>query len=304
MVNHLNNRIMYVITGASGNTGRIVVQELLSHGKKVKVIGRDAGHLKALTDKGAEPLIGDLTDGSFMKKAFSGAEAVYLLIPPNPKATDFRAYQNTISDNYAEAIKSNGVKYVVLLSSIGAHLRHGAGVIDGLGYLEEKLAALKDVNVLNLRPTYFMENLFSQIDLIKQAGIAGSSIRADLRFPMVVSADVGAVAARRLNELKFKGNTVEYLLGPSDHTFAEVTAILGKEIGKPDLKYVQFSYEDAKKAMTGSGYLSENMADLYNQMSESFNRGIAFSDYKRTPENSTPTRIEDFAKIFAGAFGK
>lgn len=293
---------MYIIAGASGNTGKIVAQELLSHGKKVKVIGRNAGHLKELVDKGAEPIIGDLTDRDFLKKAFSGAEAVYILLPPNPKSENFRAYQNTLSDNYVEAIKAGGVKYVVLLSSIGAHLRQGAGVIDGLGYLEERLAALKDVNVLNLRPSYFMENLFTQIDLIKQAGIAGSAVKADTRFPMVSSADVGAVAAKRLLELTFKGNSIEYILGPSDYSFNEVTTIIGKEIGKPDLKYIQFSYDDAKKAMVGSGYLSENMADLYNQMAESFNNGKAMNDFKRTPENSTPTRVEDFARVFAGAF--
>jgi uncharacterized protein YbjT (DUF2867 family) len=293
---------MYVIAGATGNTGKIVANELLSHGKKVKVIGRNPDHLKPLVDKGAEPLTGDLTDSAFLKKAFSGAEAVYILLPPNPKSTDFRAYQNTLSDNYVAAIKTGGVKYVVLLSSIGAHLRHGAGVIDGLGYLEEKLSALKDVNVLILRPSYFLENLFTQIGIIKQAGIAGSAVRADIRFPMVTSSDVGAVAAKRLLDLSFKGNSVEYILGAADYSFNEVTSIIGKEIGKPDLKYVQFSYDDAKKAMVGSGYLSQNMADLYNQMSESFNNGKAMNDYRRTPENSTPTRVEDFAKVFAGAY--
>jgi uncharacterized protein YbjT (DUF2867 family) len=293
---------MYVIAGASGNTGKIVANELLSHGKKVKVIARNSGSLKQLVDKGAEPLVGDLTDSAFLKKAFSGAEAVYILIPPNPKSTDFRAYQNSLSDNYAEAIKAGGVKYVVLLSSIGAHLGNGAGPIDGLGYLERKLATLKNVNVLNLRPSYFMENLFTQVDIIKQAGIAGSAIKPDLRFPMVSSADVGAVAAKRLLSLSFKGNSVEYVLGPSDYTFNEVTSIIGKEIGKPDLKYVQFSYDDAKKAMVGSGYLSENMAELYNQMSESFNNGKAMNDYKRTQKNSTPTSIQDFAKVFTVVF--
>jgi uncharacterized protein YbjT (DUF2867 family) len=293
---------MYVITGASGNTGKIVANELLSHGKKVKVIGRNAGHLQPLVDKGAEPLVGDVTDGAFLKKAFSGAEAVYLLIPPNPKSTDFRAYQNNLSDNYVEAIKAGGVKYVVLLSSVGAHLRNGAGVIDGLGYLEEKLATLKDANVLNLRPSYFMENLFTQLDLIKKAGIAGSAIKPDLRFPMVSTADIGAVAAKRLLDLNFKGNSVEYILGASDYSFNEVTSIIGKEIGKPDLKYVQFSYDDAKQGMVGSGYLSENMAELYNQMSESFNNGKALNDYRRTKENTTPTSIHDFAKVFAAAF--
>jgi uncharacterized protein YbjT (DUF2867 family) len=293
---------MYVVAGASGNTGKIVALELLSHGKKVKVIGRNAGHLKPLVEKGAEPLIGDLTDGDFVKKAFSGAEAVYILIPPNPKSTDFRAYQNRISDNYAEAIKACGVKYAVLLSSIGAHLRHGAGVIDGLGYLEEKLATLKDVNVLNLRPSYFMENMFTQIDLIKKAGIAGSAVKGDIRFPMVSLADIAAVAAKRLLELTFKGNTVEYILGPEDISFNEATSIIGKEIGKPDLKYVQFSYDDSRKAMVGSGYLSENMADLYNQMSESFNNGKALNDFKRTKENSSPTSVKDFARVFSEAF--
>jgi len=293
---------MYIIAGASGNTGKIVAHELLSHGKKVKVIGRNAGHLKPLVDKGAKALIGDLADGSFLKKAFSGAEAAYILIPPNPKSTDFRAYQKTVSDNYLEAIKSGGIKYVVLLSSVGAHLRHGAGVIDGLGYLEEKLATLKDVHVLNLRPSYFMENLFGQIDIIKRAGIAGSAVKADIRIPMVASADIGTVAARRLNDLKFKGHTIEYVLGPADLTFNEVASVLGKEIGKPDLKYVQFTYDDAKKAMVGSGYVNENLADLYNQMSESFNNGKAMNAHKRTSENSTPTSIQDFAKVFAGAY--
>jgi uncharacterized protein YbjT (DUF2867 family) len=293
---------MYVIAGASGNTGKIVAHELLSHGKKVKVIGRNAAHLKPLVDKGAEALTGDLTDSGFLKKAFSGAEAVYILIPPNPKSTDFPAYQKTVSDNYLEAVKSGGIKYVVLLSSVGAHLRHGAGVIDGLGYLEEKLSALKDVHVLNLRPSYFMENLFGQIDIIKKAGIAGSAVKGDIRIPMVASADIGAVAAKRLNDLTFRGHTVEYVLGPADLSFNEATAVLGKEIGKPDLKYVQFTVDDAKKAMVGSGFVSENMADLYNQMAESFNSGKAMNDHKRTPENSTTTSIQDFARVFAVAF--
>jgi uncharacterized protein YbjT (DUF2867 family) len=295
---------MYVIAGASGNTGKIVAQEILSRGKQVRVTGRHADHLKRLADKGAEPAIGDLTDGVFVKEAFSGAESVYILLPPNPKSDNFRAYQNRISDNYFEAIKSNGVKYIVLLSSIGAHLRHGAGVIDGLGYLEERLAALKDVHVLNLRPSYFMENMLTMVPLIKQAGIAGSAVRADLRFPMVSVADVGAVAAKKLADLDFKGNSVEYILGPEDITFNEAIAVLGKEIGKPDLRYIQFSYEDAKKAMVSSGYVSENMADLYNQMAESFNDGTAMNDYRRTPENSTSCSILDFAKVFAQAFQK
>jgi len=293
---------MYVISGASGNIGKIVALKLLSGGKKVKVIGRSAAKLKDLTDKGAEALVGDLADGVFLKQAYKGAEAVYVMIPPQAHSTDFKAYQKEIADSHLDAVKANGVKHVILLSSIGAHLRKGAGVVDGLGYLEEIFSALKDVNVLNLRPTYFMENILGQIGTIKQMGIAGSPVRGDLRFPMVAVKDIAAVTAKRLSDLRFTGNTVEYVLGPSDVSYNEVAAVMGKAIGKPDLKYVQFSYEDAKKGMVQSGFVSENVAELYNGLSEGLNNGLALNDYKRTPENSTPTSLQDFAQVFAHVF--
>jgi uncharacterized protein YbjT (DUF2867 family) len=293
---------MYVISGASGNIGKVVALELLSNGKKVRVIGRNADKLRALTDKGAEALVGDLADDSFLKKAYSGADAVFVMIPPNTHSNDFKAYQKKIANNHLGAVKTTGVKHIILLSSIGAHLRNGAGVVDGLGYLEEIFSDLKDVHVLNLRPTSFMENFFGQIGTIKQMGIAGSPVKADLRFPMVATRDIAAVAAKRLLDLSFTGNTVEYVLGPADISYNEVTTVIGKAIGKPDLKYVQFSYDDAKKGMVQSGFVSENVADLYNGLAEGLNNGSALNDHKRTPKNSTPTSIENFAQVFAHVF--
>ena len=293
---------MYVITGASGNIGSIVALELLSNGKKVKVIGRNAGKLKTLTNKGAEAILGDLADGDFLNQAYTDAEAVFVMIPPNAHSTDFKAYQKKIANNHLNAVKANGVKYVILLSSIGAHLRNGAGVVDGLGNLEEIFSELKDVNVLNLRPSYFMENIFGQIGTIKQMGITGSPVRADLRFPMVATSDIAAVVARRLLDLRFLGNTIEYVLGPADVSYNEVTTVIGRAIGKPDLKYVQFSYDDAKKGMVQSGFVSENVADLYNGLAEGLNKGYVLNDHKRTPENSSPTSIDEFAKVFVQVF--
>jgi len=293
---------MYIITGASGNIGSLVALELLSNGKKVRVIGRNADKLKALTNKGAEAILGDLADGDFLNQAYKGAEAVFVMIPPSAHSTDFKAYQKKIANNHLNAVKANGVKFVILLSSIGAHLRNGAGVVDGLGYLEEIFSELKDVNVLNLRPTYFMENIFGQIGTIKQMGITGSPVRADLHFPMVAISDIAAVVARRLLDLRFFGNTIEYVLGPADVSYNEVTSVIGSAIGKPDLKYMQFSYDDAKKGMVQSGFVSENVAGLYNGLAEGLNKGLVLNDHKRTPENSSPTSIEEFAKVFVQVF--
>jgi uncharacterized protein YbjT (DUF2867 family) len=292
----------YVITGATGNIGKIVANELLAKGEKVKVIGRNADKLKEFTSKGAEALIGDVTDTEFVKKAFAGATAVFCMIPPSTHSSDFKSVQRKIATNYRDAVKTNAVKHVILLSSIGAHLRNGAGIVDELGEMEELFHTLKDVNILNLRPTYFMENVFGQIGTIKQMGFAGSAVKPDVVFPIVASKDIAAVIVKRLTELQFKGNTIEYVLGQRDVTYNEITTIIGKAIGKTDLKYVHFSNEDAKKGMVMSGYCSENVADLMIGLSDGMNNGKVLNAHKRTTENTTPTSLEDFSKIFALAF--
>ena len=129
---------MYAITGATGNIGKAIAFELLSKGKKVRAIGRNAERLKELSDKGAETAIGDIYDSAFVQKAFAGCEAVFCLIPPNMQATDFTRDQYKVADNYVNAVKANNIKYVLVLSSIGAQIRKGAGIVDGLGYLEER----------------------------------------------------------------------------------------------------------------------------------------------------------------------
>lgn len=290
---------MYIITGASGNVGKAVAIKLLSEGKQIRAIARHADNLDDLSNAGAEIMAGDIYNNEFVRKAFEGGNAAFLMIPPNFRATDFRKDQEKVTANYIDAVKEHNLTHVVLLSSIGAHLRNGAGVIDGLGAMEESFKQLRNVNVLNLRATYFMENTFSQISLIKSMGIMGSSVDGDLVFPMVASKDVAAVVAKRLSELSFHGNTVEYVLGPEDVSFKDIAKIYGKAIGKPDLQYITFSYEDAEKAMTGSGVLSQNVARLYNGMSEGMNNGSIFNDHNRTAENSTPTTISEFSKHFA-----
>ncbi len=292
---------MYVITGATGNTGKEIAAALLAAGQEVTVIGRSAERLQPLVAKGAKPAIGSLDDANFLAKTFQGAKAVYALIPPNYAAENFRAYQNRIADALVSAVKQAGVKYVVALSSVGAHLTEKAGVVQGLYDMEQKFNQLKDVHVLYLRPTYFMENLLGQIGTIKQMGIMGSPLKPDLKFPIIATKDIAAVGAKRLLALDFTGKSVQYILGARDVTNNEIATVFGKAIGKPDLKYVQFSYADAKNAMVGMG-LSASAAEAMVEFMQSMNEGRALSDVRRTPENTTPTTLEAFAKIFASIY--
>jgi uncharacterized protein YbjT (DUF2867 family) len=293
---------MYVITGATGNIGKIIVNELLSKGKRVRVIGRNYTKLNEFVEKGAEAMAGDVMDSNFVNRAFAEATAVFCMIPPNVRSNDFRSEQRKIATNYAQAVRINSVKFALLLSSIGAHLRNGAGVVDGLGELEEEFARLNDVNVLNLRAAIFMENLYGQLGMIRDMGIIGSAVKADIKLPMVATKDIGAVAAKHLLDLDFYGNTVEYVLGPKDISYNEVAVILGKAIGKADLKYVHFSYDDAKNGMVRSGAISENVAGLYTGLAEGINNGSIINAHNRTKENTTPTTLEEFSYGLARAY--
>ncbi|MBK9734730.1 MAG: NAD(P)H-binding protein [Saprospiraceae bacterium] len=108
---------MYVITGATGNTGKIIASTLLDAGKKVRIISRSAEKAKELTDKGAELFLGDTSDVGLLKKAFEGATAVYAMLPMEWQTTDYTESQIAHSKAITEALKECKVKYVVSLSS-------------------------------------------------------------------------------------------------------------------------------------------------------------------------------------------
>jgi len=292
---------MLVITGATGKTGSKLTEMLLARGLKVRVVGREAAKLKAFTAKGAEAAVGDLGDKAFLTKAFTGAEAVFALIPPNFGVADYRAYQDSLGKTIIAAIKDSGVKYVVNLSSQGAHLPERTGPIKGLHDQEERLNKLEGVNVLHLRPTYFMENLLMNIDLIRKMNIMGSAIRGDVKFAMIATKDIAAYAAERLIKRDFTGKSVADLLGERDLTLNEAAVIIGKKLGKPDLAYVAFPYEDAEKGMVAMG-LTPDMSRLYVEMSKALNDGLFAVNIPRTKQNTTPTAFEAFADDFAAAY--
>lgn len=294
---------MYVITGATGHTGRAIAERLLAQGKPVRAIGRDAARLQPLTAKGAEPFVGALEDPEAMARAFSGAEAVYTLVPTNPAAPDVRADQNRVGEALATAIAKARVPYVVNLSSVGAHLSEKVGPIKGLYDIEQRFNRLEGTNVLHLRPTFFMENLLMNVQMIKNMGINGTPMKPDVAIPMIATKDIAAEAAERLLRLDFKGKSVKELLGPREWTMTEMTAILGRAIGKPSLPYVQFPYEDAEKAMIGMG-LSPDVARGYIEMYRAFNDGIIKPTEKRSAKNTTPTSFEKFAEEFAAIYKK
>jgi uncharacterized protein YbjT (DUF2867 family) len=288
----------YVILGASGNTGSILADFLLSKGEQVRVVGRDARRLQRFVRNGAEAFAADWSDAEALSKAFSGARAAYLMLPPISSRED----QEQQSDAIAQAAKGSGLRYAVYLSSYGAHVPQGTGPIAGLYSSEQKLNAIGGLNVLHLRAAYFMENNLAAIGMIRGMGIFGHALLPDLKMPMIATRDVGDYAAQRLLALDFSGKQTRELLGERDLSMAEATALLARGIGKPDLRYQQFPYDQIQQALTEMGF-SPQKAAVYIEMFQAINAGVIAAQEPRAPENTTPTSFEKFVQdVFAPAY--
>lgn len=292
---------MYVVMGATGNIGKVITEILLSKGKSVKAISRDRDRLKPLVEKGAIPCVGQSEDRDFLMNVFQGATAAYTMIHPILHADNLREYQNMISENIANAIENSEIKYVVNLSSLGAHLSEGTGILLGSHDHEQRLNKIDDVNIIHLRPAYFMENFLGSIGRIIREGIFGSSLRGDISMPLVATRDIAKVASQFLLDLNFSGKAAFDLLGERNLTMIEVTQILGKAIGKPDLSYSQFPYDQVKDSMVNRS-ISLSVAEASIELSKKVNENPDIFDSERTLEKTTETSIEEFAETFLAAY--
>jgi uncharacterized protein YbjT (DUF2867 family) len=294
---------MYLVTGATGNTGSIIAKGLLKQGHKVRVVARSQGKLNELASLGAEILIGDITSQDTAGKAFAGIDAAYLMIPPAMMDPDFRGYQKKLTEVYGSVLQANSsVQHVIVLSSFGADKDAKTGPILGLHFLEERLKQIGSLNSLSLRAGYFMENTLGQVGAIHRMGVAAGPLKPDLKIPLIASVDIGNAALNALLRLDFSGHQTHELQGQRDLTYLEITAIIGAAIGKPDLQYQLISSEQFESVIAGMGW-AQNVAALMAEMVDAQNAGHVRSLEPRSASNTTPTPFEQFvADTFLPAY--
>ena len=284
---------MYVVTGATGNTGSIVASQLLAAGKKVRGISRSAERLQRLAKKGGEPFLANLTDTEALTKAFQVADAVYVMIPIDFSAPDMRAQQQAVTESIAAALERSGVKHAVALSSIGADKADKTGPVVGLHRMEERLNRIAGLNVLHLRATYFMENTLMQVGMIHKTGMASGPLLPNLRLPMIATRDIGDAAAKALLNLDFKSHQIRELLGANDITMNEVAGIIGKAIGKSGLKYMQLPDDQVRSGMLQMGMSGDFITQIL-EVSDALNSGHMKALEPRSARNTTPTSFVTF----------
>ena len=288
-----------IVTGSLGNVSQPLATELLQAGHAVTVISSQPAKRPVIEALGASAAIGSVQDADFLAATFSGADAVYVMVPPNFAAPDLRAYYQGLGHSYAQAIARAGVGRVVHLSSWGAHLAQGTGIILGSHDVEGILNELPGVALTHLRPTSFYTNLFGFMGMIKAAGFMGANYGGDDRVAMVHPRDIAAAAAEELT--RPTGPPVRYVAS-DERTATETARVLGAAIGQPALTWVTFTDEQMRENLAKNGVpppIAAGIVELY----ASIHSGKLGEDYEQhKPLAMGRVKLEEFAQEFAAAF--
>ena len=196
-----------------------------------------------------------------------------------------------VGGNFAEAVRTNGVKRVVLLSSLGAG-RPGLGPVTWYGDLETAIKAVAP-NVLVLHPGYFMENLLGSVGGIKADGALYQPHPADLPISLTATRDIGDVAAAALLDGAWTGHRTQEILGAADVSMGQVAETIAKAIGRP-VKFVEVPPDALVQVLLGMG-ASADVAAKFGEMMAGFN-AIRFAHGPRTGTTTTPTTVEAWVK--------
>ena len=138
-------------TGSLGNVAKPLVKKLIAAGHEVTVISTKDDRKNEIEALGAKAAIGSISDEVFLTKVFSGADAVYTMMPPSMGPGNMIQNIADAGQAYANAIKAAGFPRVVMLSSVGADADEGTGPIQGVHRVEKILQELDGVNVTVLR---------------------------------------------------------------------------------------------------------------------------------------------------------
>jgi uncharacterized protein YbjT (DUF2867 family) len=222
---------MYVITGITGKVGGTIGCTLHAAGLPVRAVVRNLEKGRVLAAQGYDVAMAEIDDARALTKAFHGAEAIFIMLPPNYDPVPEFAEAKALSSVLYESLMQAKPKRVVCLSTIGAHAEE-ENLLHHLRIMEQKLQDLP-MPVAFLRPGWFMENSLWDIGPAKTMGIVPSFLQPlDKPVPMVATADVGRVAAELLQQTWTGVKKIE-LEGPVRISPIEVASMLSDILGKP-----------------------------------------------------------------------
>ncbi|MBL4561581.1 MAG: NmrA family NAD(P)-binding protein [Labilibaculum sp.] len=292
-----------VVTGSLGNISKPLTQELVQKGHSVTVISSKAEKQRNIEALGAKPAIGSLENPEFLATTFTGADAVYCMIPPNnyfDQNLDLQAYYCRLGHNYAQSIEQAGVKHVVNLSSIGAHMEKGNGILLGAHDVEGILNELPlTTTITHIRPSSFYYNLYAYADMIKEMGYIAANYGDEDIVPWVSPQDIANAVTEELLALP-SGRKIRYV-SSEELTCKQTAQILGEAIGKPVLKWLTITNDQMVSGLAATG-MNPSIAAGLVEMYAGLHSGLLTEDYYHNQPTLGKVKMTDFAKEFASVY--
>jgi uncharacterized protein YbjT (DUF2867 family) len=285
---------MIVITTPTGTIGHQVLDNVLGHDEAIRVIVRDPDRLPSNVREHVEVVPGSHGDAEVVDRGFAGADAVFWLVPPDPRAETVDAAYSGFTRPAAEAFQAQGVGRVVGVSALGRGLdvaRH-AGLVTASLAMDDLIAGT-GVSYRALTMPSFMDNLLRQAEAIRKEGVFSSPIAGDRKNPTCATRDVAATAARWLLDDSWTGVGHVPVLGPEDLSFDDMAQIMSEVLAKP-VRFHQIPRE-AFKARLMEYASSEAMAQAPLAMLVAKSNGLDNAE-PRTPEATTPTSFRQWCE--------
>ncbi|WP_417359079.1 NAD(P)H-binding protein [Galbibacter sp.] len=290
------------LTGSLGHISKPLTQSLIKSGHQVTVISSSPTRQVDINALGATAAIGTIEDVEFLTKSFTGADAIYTMVPPNDYFDDelnLLEYYRRIGRHYTQAIKDSGVKKLVNLSSIGAHLEKGNGILLGAHDVEQTLNTLPpEVVITHIRPTSFFYNLFGYFDKIKSENVISANYGEEI-IPWVSPLDIAEAVQEELTST-FANGKVRYVAS-EELTGEETARILGQAIDKPELQWELISDQKTKEELIFIG-MNPDIAEGLTEMYAGLRSGVLTEDYFNNKPTFGKVKLKDFAKEFANTY--
>jgi uncharacterized protein YbjT (DUF2867 family) len=251
---------MILVTGATGNVGQHLIDELVKSAARVRALIRDRADARAVRRQGAEVCFGSFEDTESLRQALDGVERLFLLSPPG--ADVMVRQQSGVVDLAADA----GVRHVVKQSSIAADEETDAGIVRAHREIERRIEASAPAWT-HLRSHWFMQNELGQAGAIA----AGQFYAPDVtRITPVDVRDVAAVGARVLTEDGHEGRAY-VVTGPEPLSYSEMADVYTRVLGRP-VSWVEVTLEDARTSMEASG-LPKDLARGFTEIMARYRDG-------------------------------
>lgn len=283
-----------VVTTPRGNIGSELLEHLLRASTPVRVIERDPSRLPEHVLKRVQVVQGSHSEPSVVDQAFKGADTVFWICPPDPRAESVEKAYIKFTRPASEAIRRHGVKRVISVSALGrgTPLEKRAGYVTASLAMDDLLAST-GAHFRALACPSFMDNVLRQVDAIRNQGVFYSPISGDLKAPTCATRDIAAAAAKLIEDRSWTGAGSVAVLGPEDLCFNDMVGIMSEVLGKP-VRFQKISLQDFKANLLKNG-MSEAMAQAMVDMMAAKDQGLDNAE-PRTPDSTTPTTFRQWCE--------